>query len=294
MNDSSSMNASNPRLQAAFARLAGRTALIPYVTAGDPSIEATPRLMHALVRAGADIIELGVPFSDPMADGPVIQRAAERAISRGTSLHKVLEMVSEFRREDGVTPVVLMGYANPIERMGQQAFVDAAREAGVDGVLVVDYPPEEVADFAAMLEQAHIDPIFLLAPTSTEERMQAVARVARGYVYYVSLKGVTGAGHLDTEDVARRLDVIRRHVKIPVGVGFGIRDPESARRLSECADAVVIGSRIIEIMEAAAQSAGARGAGPQQCDAEAIEAAAGWLATIRTVLDAATAGTGAA
>jgi len=284
MEGRSPMNASNARLQAAFARLDGRTALIPYVTAGDPSIEAMPDLMHALVRAGSDIIELGVPFSDPMADGPVIQRAAERAIGRGTGLRQVLDMVARFRRDDADTPVVLMGYANPIERMGQQAFVDAALEAGVDGVLVVDYPPEEIAEFAAMLEKARIDPIFLLAPTSTEARMKAVAEVARGYVYYVSLKGVTGAGHLDTEDVARRLDLIRRHVKIPVGVGFGIRDPESARRLSDCADAVVIGSKIIETMEAATQSALAEGASVRDADARAIEAAAGWLATIRAVL----------
>lgn len=284
MEGRSPMNASNARLQAAFARLDGRTALIPYVTAGDPSIEAMPDLMHALVRAGSDIIELGVPFSDPMADGPVIQRAAERAIGRGTGLRQVLDMVARFRRDDADTPVVLMGYANPIERMGQQAFVDAALDAGVDGVLVVDYPPEEIAQFAAMLEKARIDPIFLLAPTSTEARMKAVAEVARGYVYYVSLKGVTGAGHLDTEDVARRLDLIRRHVKIPVGVGFGIRDPESARRLSDCADAVVIGSKIIETMEAATQSALAEGASVRDADARAIEAAAGWLATIRAVL----------
>lgn len=278
------MNASNARLQAAFARLDGRTALIPYVTAGDPSIEAMPDLMHALVRAGSDVIELGVPFSDPMADGPVIQRAAERAIGRGVGLRQVLEMVFRFRRDDADTPVVLMGYANPIERMGQQAFVDNAQAAGVDGVLVVDYPPEEIAEFAAMLEKARIDPIFLLAPTSTEERIKAVAHVARGYVYYVSLKGVTGAGHLDTEDVARRLDVIRRHVNIPVGVGFGIRDPESAGKLADCADAVVIGSKIIETMEAATQSALAEGASASDADARAIDAAAGWLATIRAVL----------
>lgn len=224
------MNASNERLQAAFTRLAGRTALVPYVTAGDPSLDATPKLMHELVKAGADIIELGIPFSDPMADGPVIQRAAERAIARGTTLRHVLEMVAEFRRNDTTTPVVFMGYANPIERMGQQAFVDAAKEVGLDGILVVDYPPEEIAEFAAMLDEASIDPIFLLAPTSTDARMQAVAKVARGYVYYVSLKGVTGAGNLDTDDVARRLSIIRQHVKIPVGVGFGIRDPESAKR----------------------------------------------------------------
>jgi len=278
------MNASNERLQAAFARLSGRTALIPYITAGDPSPDATPALMHALVRAGADIIELGVPFSDPMADGPVIQRAAERAIARGTGLRQVLDMVAEFRRKDDTTPVVFMGYANPIERMGQQAFVDAAHQVGLDGILVVDYPPEEITDFASMLGQARIDPIFLLAPTSTEKRMKAVAEVARGYVYYVSLKGVTGAGNLDTDDVARRLDIIRRHVKVPVGVGFGIRDPESARKVSECSDAVVIGSKIIETMEAAVQAAQAEGLSGPDTDARAIEAAASWLAGIRAVL----------
>ena len=278
------MNVSNERLQAAFAKLAGRTALVPYIAAGDPSPDATPKLMHALVDAGADIIELGVPFSDPMADGPVIQRAAERAIARGTGLRQVLEMVATFRQEDDSTPVVLMGYANPIERMGQQAFCDAAQAAGVDGLLVVDYPPEESEEFAQMLGAANVDPIFLLAPTSTEARIQAVAKVARGYVYYVSLKGVTGAGHLDTEDVARRLDLIRRHVHIPVGVGFGIRNPESARKLSQSADAVVIGSKIIETMEAAVQSAQAQGLSGQESDARAIAAAAEWLASVRSVL----------
>ena len=241
--------------------------------------------MHELVAAGADIIELGVPFSDPMADGPVIQRAAERAIARGTSLRKLLGMVAQFRQADNETPVVLMGYANPIERMGQQAFVDAAKQAGVDGLLVVDYPPEESEDFAAMLGDARIDPIFLLAPTSSESRMKAVAEVARGYVYYVSLKGVTGAGNLDTDEVARRLDMIRRHVNIPVGVGFGIRDPESARRLSSCADAVVIGSKIIETMEAAVQSAQAEGLSEADSDARAIKAAADWLASVRAALN---------
>ncbi len=278
------MNASNERLLSTFERLNGRTALVPYITAGDPSLEATPALMHALVQAGADIIELGIPFSDPMADGPVIQRAAERAIARGTGLRQVLDMVAEFRRQDQTTPVVFMGYANTIERMGQQAFVDAAVRVGLDGILVVDYPPEEVAEFAAMLAKARIDPIFLLAPTSTETRIQAVAKVARGYVYYVSLKGVTGAGHLDTEDVARKLDVIRRHVKIPVGVGFGIRDPESARKVASCADAVVIGSKIIETMEEAVKAAEAEGLSGKESDARAIQAAATWLAGIRAVL----------
>ncbi|MEB2400083.1 tryptophan synthase subunit alpha [Parapusillimonas granuli] len=278
------MNSSNERLLASFANRKGRTALIPYITAGDPSIQATPRLMHALVRAGADVIELGVPFSDPMADGPVIQRAGERAIRRGVGLRQVLDMVAEFRLQDQNTPVVLMGYANPIERMGPAAFAEQARQAGVDGVLVVDYPPEEVEEFAALLGQAKIDPIFLLAPTSTQERMRKIGQLARGYVYYVSLKGVTGAGHLDTDDVAARLAEIRRHVSIPVGVGFGIRDADSAKRLSACADAVVIGSKLIETMEAAVAEAGGRGASPAETDAAAIEAAESWLAGIRRAL----------
>ncbi|NYT81839.1 tryptophan synthase subunit alpha [Alcaligenaceae bacterium] len=277
------MNSSNKRLLASFADK-GRTALIPYITAGDPSIEATPRLMHALVRAGADVIELGVPFSDPMADGPVIQRAGERAICRGVGLRQVLDMVAEFRLQNQDTPVVLMGYANPIERMGPAVFAERAQQAGVDGVLVVDYPPEEIESFAELLGKAEIDPIFLLAPTSTQERMSKIGQLARGYVYYVSLKGVTGAGHLDTADVAARLAEIRRHVSIPVGVGFGIRDADSAKRLSECADAVVIGSKLIETMEAAVAQVSQRGGSPEEADTAAIEAAEGWLAGIRRVL----------
>lgn len=272
---------SNQRIHAAFQRLQGRTALIPYITAGDPSVAATPRLMHALVKAGADILELGIPFSDPMADGPVIQRASERAVKRGVNLRQVLDMVAQFRRDDQQTPVVLMGYANPVERLGQAEFVDLAREVGVDGVLIVDYPPEESQDFARLLGQAEIDPIFLLAPTSTEERMAMVGKVARGYVYYVSLKGVTGSGNLDVADVARRLEVIRRHVPIPVGVGFGIRDADSARRLGECADAVVIGSKLIETMEAAVVKAHEAGQTPEQADQAAIDAAASWLQGVR-------------
>lgn len=278
------MNVSNPRLKAAFAKTAGRTALIPYVTAGDPSVAAAPLLMHALVKAGADIIELGVPFSDPMADGPVIQRAAERAIKRGVGLRKVLEIVAQFRQQDTVTPVVLMGYANPIERMGQGAFVEAAAKAGVDGVLVVDYPPEEIVDFADQLGKAQIDPIFLLAPTSTEERIKKVAKVARGYVYYVSLKGVTGAGNIDTADVAQRLEQIRKHVSVPVGVGFGIRDADSAKRLAEHADAVVIGSKLIETMEQASAAAQQAGLASADADASAVKAAADWLNQIHQAL----------
>lgn len=272
---------SNERIHAAFQRTKGRAALIPYITAGDPSIAATPQLMHALVKAGADILELGIPFSDPMADGPVIQRAAERAVKRGVGLRDVLDMVAVFRRDDTQTPVVLMGYANPIERMGQAAFVELARKAGIDGILVVDYPPEEIADFADMLHQARIDPIFLLAPTSTDERMAMVGKIARGYVYYVSLKGVTGAGNLDIAAVAKRLERIRQHVPIPVGVGFGIRDAESARRLGEHADAVVIGSKLIETMEAAVTQAHDQGQTLDQVDRAAMDAAAHWLQGVR-------------
>ena len=233
----------------------GRKALIPYVTAGDPDPAQTVAIMHALAEGGADIIELGVPFSDPMADGPVIQKASERALARGVGLAQVLQWVREFRQKDPATPVVLMGYANPIERFdlkgGEGAFVAAAADAGVDGVLVVDYPPEECEAFAARLHDRGLDPIFLLAPTSTEQRMQQVGRVATGYVYYVSLKGVTGAGHLDVPAVAEALPRIRAHVKVPVGVGFGIRDGETARAIAEVADAVVIGSRLVQVLEAA-------------------------------------------
>lgn len=272
------------RIAAAFARTAesGRAAaLIPYIAAGDPTPATTVPLMHALVEAGADVIELGVPFSDPMADGPVIQRAADRAIAQGVGLSRVLAMVAEFRQRDADTPVVLMGYANPIERMGQDRFALDAAQAGVDGVLVVDYPPEEVVEFAAKLGEQGIAPIFLLAPTSTEARIKAVAVVARGYVYYVSLKGVTGSGSLNTDDVAERVAVIRRHVRdIPVGVGFGIRDAESAQRVARAADAVVIGSKLIETMEQAVADVPAA----QKTDA-AVAAASGWLRTIRQALD---------
>ena len=272
---------SNERISKAFQRIKGRPALVPYVTAGDPSIAATPVLMHALVKAGADILELGIPFSDPMADGPVIQRAAERAVKRGVGLRDVLDMVAVFRQADAIAPVVLMGYANPIERRGQASFVDMAGKAGIDGILVVDYPPEEISEFADLLHNAQIDPIFLLAPTSTDERMKMVGKVARGYVYYVSLKGVTGAGNIDIDDVASRIERIRQHVSIPVGVGFGIRDAESARRLGECADAVVIGSKLIETMETAVVQAHNDGKTTEQADQAAIDAAANWLQSVR-------------
>lgn len=243
------------RIAATFARLReqGRKALIPYVTAGDPYADVTPELMLALAEAGADVIELGVPFSDPMADGPVIQKAAERALARGIGLPQVFDQVRAFRARNTTTPVVLMGYANPIERYDQRhgagAFVQAAREAGVDGVLVVDYPPEECEAFATALQSQGLDPIFLLAPTSTDERMRQVGRVASGYVYYVSLKGVTGAGHLDTSAVAQMMPRIREHVSVPVGVGFGIRDAETARAVAAVSDAVVIGSRLVQLLE---------------------------------------------
>jgi tryptophan synthase alpha chain len=244
------------RIAATFEKLgaAGRKALIPYICCGDPYADATAEVMLALADGGADVIELGVPFSDPMADGPVIQKASERALARGIGLPQVLDAVRAFRARNTTTPVVLMGYANPIERFEQRegagGFVKAAAAAGVDGVLVVDYPPEECEAFAATLKQAGLDLIFLLAPTSTDERIASVGRIASGYVYYVSLKGVTGAGHLDTGAVATMLPRIRERVKVPVGVGFGIRDAATAQAVGAVSDAVVIGSRLVQILEA--------------------------------------------
>ena len=272
------LNACQPvalsRIDAIFSKLraAGRTALVPYVTAGDPSPAVTVQLLHALVASGADLIELGVPFSDPMADGPVIQRASERALAQGVGLNDVLAMVATFRSRDAATPIVLMGYANPIEAMGVATFAQRAQGAGVDGVIAVDYPPEEAGEFVAALNANGLAPIFLLSPTTPETRIIAVGHLARGYVYYVSLKGVTGAGHLDIAEVVGKLAEIRRHVALPVGVGFGIRDAASAQAIAAQADAVVIGSRIIEEMEA----------GPAN---EAAQRAAAWLATIRDALD---------
>jgi len=236
------------RIAATFEKLARarRAALIPFVTAGDPSPASTVPVMHALARAGADVIELGVPFSDPMADGPVIQRSSERALKHGVSLRDVLSMVTAFRKAGGETPVVLMGYANPIERMGLAVFVREAQKAGVDGVLIVDYPPEESGDWLAALKGASIDPIFLLSPTSSDERIELVSRVAKGYIYYVSLKGVTGATNIDTRDVEAMIARIRSRTKVPVGVGFGIRDGATAQRVARVADAVIIGSRVVQ------------------------------------------------
>ena len=257
----------------------GRKALIPFVTTGDPFADATPEIMHALAEGGADIIELGVPFSDPMADGPVIQKAGERALARGIGLPQVLAAVRAFRERDARTPVVLMGYANPVERFdqreGEGAFVAAAKSAGVDGVLIVDYPPEECESFAVRLREAGLDLIFLLAPTSTEARIRQVGRIASGYVYYVSLKGVTGAGSLDTRAVAEAVPRIKAHVPLPVGVGFGIRDAASARAVAEVSDGVVIGSRLVQILETQ----------PRERVASAAKA---FIAEIRQALDAKT------
>jgi tryptophan synthase alpha chain len=239
------------RIQSTLSALAenNRKGLIPFITAGYPEPELAVPIMHALVAGGADIIELGVPFSDPMADGPVIQRASEHVLAKGVGLRQVLQFVQEFRTTNQTTPVVLMGYANPVERMGPLNFIQAARQAGVDGVLVVDYPPEECQEFAAAMEENGLDPIFLLAPTSTEERIKEVGKIATGYVYYVSLKGVTGSGHLDLDAVARKIPEIKKHVRVPVGVGFGIRDAATAKAIASVSDAVVIGSRIIQEIE---------------------------------------------
>lgn len=267
------------RIQATFKALAaqGRKALIPFVHAGDPFPETTVELMLAMAAAGADVIELGVPFSDPMADGPVIQRAAERALKHGIGLPQVLDFVRAFRTRNAATPVVLMGYANPIERYGIERFVLDAKAAGVDGVLVVDYPPEECERFAAALQAQELDPIFLLAPTSTDERIARIGKVASGYVYYVSLKGVTGAGHLDTEAVAAMIPRIRAHVSVPVGVGFGIRDAATAQAVGRVSDAVVIGSRLVQLLEVESRdnvaSTGAKFIGEIRAALDALPAA---------------------
>ncbi len=262
------------RIDKTFAKLrtAGRTALVPYVTAGDPSPAVTVQLLHALVAAGADVIELGVPFSDPMADGPVIQRASERALAQGVSLGDVLAMVERFRAPGCGDADRADGLCESDRGDGDGDFARRAHEAGVDGVLAVDYPPEEAGEFVAALMANDLAPIFLLSPTSSEARTVAVGRMARGYVYYVSLKGVTGAGHLDITEVIGRLAEIRRHVALPVGVGFGIRDAASAQAIAAHADAVVIGSRIIQEIEA----------GPANA---AAQRAAAWLATIRVAID---------
>jgi tryptophan synthase alpha chain len=267
------------RIQTTFAALReqGRTALIPYVTAGFPYADITPALMHGMVKAGADLIELGVPFSDPSADGPTIQKANDRALQLGIGLDHVLAMVRTFRSKNKTTPVVLMGYANPIERYdlarAPGAFAADAARAGVDGVLVVDYPPEECAEFSAQLRKLGLDLIFLLAPTSTTERMEQIAHTASGYVYYVSLRGVTGSGAIDTAEVQAMLPRIREHVQLPVGVGFGIRDAKTAQAVATVADAIIIGSRVIQQIE-------------QQPYENVAAAAADFLRPIRVALDA--------
>ncbi|WP_286239063.1 tryptophan synthase subunit alpha [Neptuniibacter halophilus] len=249
------------RISTSFAKLKteGRKALIPYVTAGDPAPAITVGLLHALVEAGADVIELGVPFSDPMADGPVIQLACERALTHNTRLLDVLDMVSEFRQSNQETPIVLMGYLNPIEVLGYQRFAEAAQAAGVDGVLTVDLPPEESEEFNQIMSAHGIDTIYLLAPTTEEERIKYICDNGSGYIYYVSVKGVTGSASLDVQAVADKLDVVRRYTDLPLGVGFGIKDAESARAVSEVADGVIVGSvlvnKIAELVKDQAQIA---------------------------------------
>ena len=239
------------RIQSVFAKLAQqhKKALIPYITAGDPHPRHTVELMHALVKNGADMLELGVPFSDPMADGPVIQRASERALVHHVGLAAVLDMVAEFRKQDTATPVILMGYANPVEAMGIETFVERAKAADVDGVLTVDYPPEECTDFVALLKRHDIDPIFLLSPTTEQARIDTIVNQASGFVYYVSLKGVTGSQNLDIGQVTDRLADIRTKTSLPIGVGFGVRDAETAKQVASIADAIVVGSRMVQEVE---------------------------------------------
>lgn len=252
---------------------AGSTALIPFVTAGYPEPDWTVPVMHALVGAGADVLELGVPFSDPTADGPVIQQASERAIAHGVSLCTVLAMVRSFRQQDDTTPVVLMGYMNPVERYGHAEFARDAAAAGVDGVLMVDCPPEEMGSLRECLREHAIQPICLVAPTTTERRMELIATQAGGYLYYVSFKGITGANRLDASALAAPLERLRRHSRLPVAVGFGIKDPQSAAAVAGLAEGVVIGSALIEALDGADSAAAA------------CAAVAGFLAPIRVAMD---------
>lgn len=264
------------RIQSTFAALAAqkKKALVTYFTAGDPAPELTVPLLHGLVEGGVNILEIGVPFSDPMAEGPVIQRACERALKFGVTTRDVLGYVREFRKTNTTTPVVLMGYANPLERFGIDAFIAQAKDAGVDGTIIVDYPPEECEEFARKMRENDMDPIFLLAPTSTEERIRQVAEVSSGFTYYVSLKGVTGAGNIDVDDVATRIAAIRQHVKLPIAVGFGIRDGATAKAVGSVADGVVIGSKIISELEKVPKD-------------QAVATAKAFVQEIRTALDAA-------
>lgn len=251
-----------------------RQALIPYITAGDPTKEATVPMMHALVEAGCDIIELGVPFSDPMADGPTIQLACERALEHGTSLTDVLAMVAEFRQKDADTAVVLMGYLNPVEAMGYDTFVNRATEAGVDGVLLVDLPPEEATEVEGIFKAKDLDMVYLIAPTTTDARIEKIGQSGSGYVYYVSLKGVTGSKALDVDDVARNLERIRKHVSVPVGVGFGITNGETAAQVAKVADGVIVGSAIVNRIAANADN-------PAQAQVEVTEL----MREMRTAMD---------
>jgi len=258
-------------------RADGRKALIPYITAGDPQPDVAVPLMHALVEAGADLLELGVPFSDPMADGPVIQAACERALKHHVSLHHVLDMVREFRRRDTDTPVILMGYLNPVEVMGYTAFAEAAQAAGVDGALTVDLPPEEGCELVEALKSHQIDPIFLAAPTSSDERIRLMAKNGSGFLYYVSFKGVTGANRLDVGSVRDKLEQIRSNTDLPVGVGFGIRDAASAAQVAAVADAVVVGSALVNRIAALADE-------PARIAAEAPQV----IAEMRAAMDTGT------
>ncbi|MEQ8233002.1 MAG: tryptophan synthase subunit alpha [Gammaproteobacteria bacterium] len=264
------------RIADRFAELgaAGRKGLITFITAGDPNVAATPALMHALVRGGADVIELGVPFSDPMADGEVIQRASERALAHGTSLDDVFAAVAEFRREDARTPVVLMGYLNPVEHMGAARFAARAAEAGVDGTLIVDLPPEEAGEVTPALRAAGLDEIFLVAPNSPEGRIRKVCAAASGFVYFVSVKGVTGTKSAVLEEIGARIEMTRRFAGMPVGIGFGIRTPDAAADAASVADAVIVGSAIVEIIE--------RGAAPDET-AHAVES---FVTSLRSAIDA--------
>jgi tryptophan synthase alpha chain len=239
------------RIQTVFSTLkaSNKKALIPYITAGDPHPKYTVSILHTLVASGADMIELGIPFSDPMADGPVIQRASERALLHKVGLKNVLDMVREFRQKGIKTPIILMGYANPIEAMGTEKFTQAAKTAGVDGVLIVDYPPEECKDFIAALQANGMDSIFLLSPTSDAARVDLIVHQASGFLYYVSLKGVTGAANLDIEEVKARVAEIRTKTNLPIGVGFGVKDATTAKKVAAIADAVVVGSRMVIAIE---------------------------------------------
>jgi len=271
------------RIESCFAQLkeANKKALIPYVAAGDPNPEITLGLMHAMVDAGADIIELGVPFSDPMADGPVIQKASERALVYGTSLTDVLAMVKSFRATNNTTPVVLMGYLNPIEVMTYEVFAKAAGDAGVDGVLTVDIPPEEAETYIAALNKFQLDPIFLISPTTTKERMQIICRCASGFIYYVSVKGVTGTSALNTDEVAQRLKIIREVTELPIGVGFGIKNADTAAAVGEVADAVVVGSALVNLVEKNAHTMS-----HDEGNKKTIKEISQVLASMRTALDA--------